>query len=133
MYLCNLVHFLKTPKHPQTPFATLLEKHYHEDCKQFESALNTVHDLRDKIVFPSRTEEGRAAHISYYHHMVHVEHRFFKDFKNPDISFRWFDSFNGQPTIQKSLALEKACVLFNTGALSIQLAATQNLEMIEVC
>ncbi len=44
-----------------------------------------------------------------------------------------YDSFSGQPTLQRSVALERACVLFNAGALCMQLAATQNLRTIEVC
>ncbi|CAB4064964.1 Rhophilin-2-B,Rhophilin-2-A [Lepeophtheirus salmonis] len=54
----------------------------------------------------------------------------FQDFFPPDrslgIFFEWYDSLTGVPSSQRTVAFEKASVLFNIGALYTQIGTRQN-------
>ena len=75
------------------------------------------------------TVEGRADAFGYFGKLLQAEHRFFQDDKCGDITFSWFDSYDGQVSASKSIRLEKASVLsvlYNAAAMSAQLAAMED-------
>ncbi|KAF8774846.1 Rhophilin-2 like protein [Argiope bruennichi] len=55
-----------------------------------------------------------------------IDRRFFPPHRNMGIFFEWFDSLTGVPSTQKTIAFEKASVLFNIAALYTQIAAKQD-------
>eukprot|EP00053_Salpingoeca_punica_P015732 m.145533 g.145533 ORF g.145533 m.145533 type:complete len:1001 (-) comp16786_c0_seq2:83-3085(-) len=116
-----------TPTDLKGAFARVIEQHYHEDPADFKGELELVQRMRDAVQTYSRSSDARDQHLDYLQLMGHLEDRFFADLKCPFLSFQWYDSFNGQPTLQRSVALEKACVFFNTGALNMQLASLEDL------
>lgn len=105
---------------------SMLASHYHEPAARFKSELETMQALRESMATAlSVDEHTRDQCFLYFHYLTQCEHRFFVDGKNPEVVFAWFDSFCGQPTVQRNIALEKACILFNAAALSSQLATAQ--------
>ncbi len=50
-----------------------------------------------------------------------IEKRFFKSFECDYVFFKWFDNFNGVKSMQKSVQLEKASILFNCASLFSQM------------
>ncbi|EGD76637.1 hypothetical protein PTSG_07749 [Salpingoeca rosetta] len=108
--------------------ARVLQGHFHVDANDFDPALSKLREMRQFVETHIRSGEARAMLFAYYHQLIHIEHRFCRDAKLPDLHFKWYDTLNGQPCTQASIALEKACVLFNAGALSTQIAAARNLH-----
>jgi hypothetical protein len=62
----------------------------------------------------------------YYNLLYFVERRFFPVDRNIGIYFEWYDSLTGVPSCQKTVAFEKACTLFNLGAIYTQIGAKQD-------
>eukprot|EP00047_Mylnosiga_fluctuans_P005021 m.237912 g.237912 ORF g.237912 m.237912 type:complete len:1169 (+) comp13217_c0_seq1:55-3561(+) len=112
----------------KTPISQFIENHYHEQPAHFHAALERIQGLRTAVESHERSDATLRAHFAYFHQLGFMDERFFRDKKNSGILFHWYDSFSGQPTTQRSVALERACVLFNAGAMCIQLAATQDLK-----
>nr|XP_033799285.1 rhophilin-2 isoform X2 [Geotrypetes seraphini] len=70
---------------------------------------------------PSRDEAGTELLISYFNQLGFVENRFFPSGRLHGVLFTWYDSFTGVPVCQQNIALEKASILFNIGALYTQI------------
>lgn len=52
-----------------------------------------------------------------------MERRFFPSDRSLGVYFEWYDSLTGVPSCQRTIAFEKACCLFNLGAICTQIAA----------
>lgn len=52
-----------------------------------------------------------------------MERRFFPPDRNLGVYFEWYDSLTGVPSCQRTIAFEKACTLFNLGAIYTQIGA----------
>lgn len=72
---------------------------------------------------PTRDLAGIGLLLRYYNQLYYIERRFFPPERSLGIYFEWFDSLTGVPSCQRTVAFEKASVLFNAGALYTQLAA----------
>ncbi|XP_012881614.1 PREDICTED: rhophilin-2 [Dipodomys ordii] len=70
---------------------------------------------------PSRDEAGVELLMSYFIQLGFVESRFFPPTCQMGLLFTWYDSLTGVPVSQQNLLLEKASILFNTGALYTQI------------
>ncbi|XP_076177375.1 GTP-Rho-binding protein rhophilin [Ptiloglossa arizonensis] len=77
---------------------------------------------------PTRDAAGIALLLRYYNQLYFVERRFFPPDRSLGIYFEWFDSLTGVPSCQRTVAFEKASVLFNAGGLYTQLAAKQDRQ-----
>lgn len=93
---------------------------------------------------PLRDNSGVALLFRYYNQLYFVERRFFSSDRSLGIYFEWFDSLTGKPRLlvvareslthccagvpscQRTVAFEKACVLFNMGAVYTQIGAKQD-------
>ncbi|KAG8326368.1 Rhophilin-2 [Homalodisca vitripennis] len=75
---------------------------------------------------PHRDGSGVALLFQYYNQLYFVERRFFPPDRSLGIYFEWYDSLTGVPSCQRTVAFEKACVLFNIAALYTQLGAKQD-------
>ncbi|XP_011802738.1 PREDICTED: rhophilin-2 isoform X2 [Colobus angolensis palliatus] len=78
-------------------------------------------DLRQACRTPSRDEAGVELLMTYFIQLGFVESRFFPPTRQMGLLFTWYDSLTGVPVSQQNLLLEKASVLFNTGALYTQI------------
>ena len=72
---------------------------------------------------PERSENGVKLLYEYYNQLTLLEKRMFTNQSFAGIQFTWFDALTAHQTSNKSLAYEKASVLFNIGVLWTQIAA----------
>ncbi|UYV71635.1 RHPN2 [Cordylochernes scorpioides] len=100
-------------------------EHYSEDGAGYEAAIEEFSRIRQAIRWPKRDASGVRRLLEYYNLLYYVDHRFFPPHRNMGIYFEWFDSLTGIPVAQKTVAYEKACVLFNAAALYTQLGSSQ--------
>ncbi|CAH1102037.1 unnamed protein product [Psylliodes chrysocephalus] len=108
------------------PFKDFILEHYSEDANQYEDAISDFMDTRQAIRTPLRDGTGIGLLFRYYNQLYFVERRFFPPDRSLGIYFEWFDSLTGVPSCQRTVAFEKACVLFNMGALYTQIGAKQD-------
>ncbi|CAG9853567.1 unnamed protein product [Phyllotreta striolata] len=108
------------------PFKDFILEHYSEDANQHEDAISDFMDTRQAIRTPLRDNSGISLLFRYYNQLYFVERRFFPPDRSLGIYFEWFDSLTGVPSCQRTVAFEKACVLFNMGALYTQIGAKQD-------
>ncbi|KAK6479919.1 rhophilin-2-like isoform X1 [Huso huso] len=110
------------------PFKDFILEHYSEDGSNYEDTIADLMDLRQACRTPSRSEAGIDLLSSYFSQLNFVENRFFPPSRQMGIFFTWYDSFTGVPVCQQNIALEKASILFNTGALYTQIATRCNRQ-----
>lgn len=108
------------------PFKDFILEHYSEDASQYEDAIADFMDTRQAIRTPLRDITGISLLFRYYNQLYFVERRFFPPDRSLGIYFEWFDSLTGVPSCQRTVAFEKACVLFNMGAIYTQIGAKQD-------
>lgn len=108
------------------PFKDFILEHYSEDANQYEDAIADFMDTRQAIRTPLRDITGISLLFRYYNQLYFVERRFFPPDRSLGIYFEWFDSLTGVPSCQRTVAFEKACVLFNMGAIYTQIGAKQD-------
>jgi len=110
----------------QDTFKDFILEHYSEDGLDYEDALAELQDLRQAMRTPTRDSHGIALLFQYYNHLYYVERRFFPPDRSLGIYFEWYDSLTGVPSSQRTVAFEKASVLFNTGGLYTQIGTRQD-------
>ncbi|GLV36368.1 Rhophilin [Carabus blaptoides fortunei] len=108
------------------PFKDFILEHYSEDADQYTDAISDFMDLRQAIRTPLRDNTGVALLFRYYNQLYYVERRFLPPDRSLGIYFEWFDSLTGVPSCQRTVAFEKACVLFNMGAVYTQIGTKQD-------
>ncbi|XP_046667846.1 LOW QUALITY PROTEIN: rhophilin-2-B [Homalodisca vitripennis] len=108
------------------PFKDFILEHYSEDGANYEDAIAELMDMRQAMRTPHRDGSGVALLFQYYNQLYFVERRFFPPDRSLGIYFEWYDSLTGVPSCQRTVAFEKACVLFNIAALYTQLGAKQD-------
>lgn len=108
------------------PFKDFILEHYSEDAHRYEDAIADFMDTRQAMRTPLRDSSGIALLFRYYNQLYFVERRFFPPDRSLGIYFEWFDSLTGVPSCQRTVAFEKACVLFNMGAVYTQIGAKQD-------
>ncbi|XP_029038053.2 rhophilin-2 isoform X1 [Osmia bicornis bicornis] len=108
------------------PFKDFILEHYSEDGGNYEEAIADLMETRQATRTPTRDAAGIALLLRYYNQLYFVERRFFPPDRSLGIYFEWFDSLTGVPSCQRTVAFEKASILFNAAALYTQLAAKQN-------
>ncbi|XP_049826828.1 rhophilin-2-like isoform X2 [Aethina tumida] len=108
------------------PFKDFILEHYSEDANVYEDAIADFMDTRQAMRTPLRDNSGIGLLFRYYNQLYFVERRFFPPDRSLGIYFEWFDSLTGVPSCQRTVAFEKACVLFNMGAVYTQIGAKQD-------
>ncbi|XP_069854660.1 rhophilin-2 [Dipodomys merriami] len=103
-------------------------EHYSEDSYLYEDEIADLMDLRQACRTPSRDEAGVELLMSYFIQLGFVESRFFPPTRQMGLLFTWYDSLTGVPVSQQNLLLEKASILFNTGALYTQIGTRCNRQ-----
>nr|CAI5860525.1 unnamed protein product [Callosobruchus analis] len=110
----------------QDPFKDFILEHYSEDSGHYQDAINEFMCTRQAMRTPLRDASGIALLFRYYNQLYFVERRFFPPDRSLGIYFEWYDSLTGAPSCQRTVAFEKACVLFNIAALYTQIGAKQD-------
>ncbi|CAN7992173.1 unnamed protein product [Ixodes hexagonus] len=101
-------------------------EHYSEDSSAYDGAIQEFMDVRQAARTPTRDQAGVQLLYEYYNLLYFVDRRFFPPNRSMGIFFEWFDSLTGVPSTQKTVAFEKASVLFNIAALYTQIGAKQD-------
>jgi len=112
-------------------FRELIESHYYEDGADYDEALAELTDLRQAMRTPTRDRNGTALLFQYYNQLYFVERRFFPPDRSSGLHFEWYDSLTGVPCTQKTVAFERASVLFNIGGLYTQMGTRHNRSTAE--
>ncbi|KAI8433136.1 hypothetical protein MSG28_013983 [Choristoneura fumiferana] len=107
------------------PFKDFILEHYSEDAAAHEDAISDFMDMRQAIRTPVRSTAGVALLFKYYNQLYFIERRFFPPDRSLGVYFEWFDSLTGVPSCQRTVAFEKACVLFNIAGIYTQIGAKQ--------
>ncbi|CAG4983207.1 unnamed protein product [Parnassius apollo] len=107
------------------PFKDFILEHYSEDATAYEDAISDFMDMRQAIRTPVRSTVGVALLFKYYNQLYFIERRFFPPDRSLGVYFEWFDSLTGVPSCQRTVAFEKACVLFNMAGIYTQIGAKQ--------
>ncbi|GAB0094423.1 rhophilin-2 [Sergentomyia squamirostris] len=108
------------------PFSDFILEHYSEDSSYYEDAISDITDTRQGARTPTRDPAGVALLFRYYNLLYYVERRFFPPDRSLGVYFEWYDSLTGVPSCQRTVAFEKACILFNLGAIYTQIGARQD-------
>lgn len=107
-------------------------EHYSENPQIYETSITDLINIRQAATkYITRDENGVKLLCKYYNLLYYVERRFFSASRNLHVYFEWFDSLTGNSSCQKSITFEKACILFNIGALYTQIGAKQDRNTIE--
>ena len=101
-------------------------EHYSEDGGHYDDQLTELMDLRQAMRTPTRDANGISLLFEYYNQLYFVERRFFPPDRSLGIFFEWYDSLTGVPSSQRTVAFEKASVLFNIGGLFTQIGTKQD-------
>ncbi|XP_072948190.1 rhophilin-2 isoform X2 [Epargyreus clarus] len=107
------------------PFKDFILEHYSEDGATYEDAISDFMDMRQAMRTPVRSTAGVALLFKYYNQLYYIERRFFPPDRSLGVYFEWFDSLTGVPSCQRTVAFEKACVLFNMAGIYTQIGAKQ--------
>lgn len=108
------------------PFKDFILEHYSEDGADYENAIAEFMDIRQAMRTPTRDANGIALLFEHFNQLYFVERRFFPPDRSLGIYFEWYDSLTGVPSCQRTVAFEKASVLFNVGALYTQIGTRQD-------
>lgn len=108
------------------PFSDFILEHYSEDSSVYEDAIADITDTRQAAKTPTRDSQGVALLFRYYNLLYYVERRFFPPDRSLGVYFEWYDSLTGVPSCQRTVAFEKACILFNLAAIYTQIGARQD-------
>jgi hypothetical protein len=115
-----------TPVGLHRSFSAFVGSHYHESATRYSRETTAIDDARERMREAPLSVQGRTDVLGYFAKLLQAEHRFFQEDKCGDVSFSWFDSFDGQVATSKSIRLEKGSVLYNAAAMSAQLAAVED-------
>ena len=107
-------------------FRDFILEHYSEDGCHYDDQLSELMDLRQAMRTPTRDNNGISLLFEYYNQLYFVERRFFPPDRSLGIFFEWYDSLTGVPSSQRTVAFEKASVLFNIGGLFTQIGTKQD-------
>ncbi|XP_032524150.1 rhophilin-2 isoform X2 [Danaus plexippus] len=107
------------------PFKDFILEHYSEDAAAYDDAISDFMDMRQATRTPVRSSAGVALLFKYYNQLYYIERRFFPPDRSLGVYFEWFDSLTGVPSCQRTVAFEKACVLFNIAGIYTQIGAKQ--------
>lgn len=102
-------------------FSDFILEHYSEEPSTYVDAIADITDTRQACKTPSRDALGTALLFRYYNLLYYVERRFIPPDRNIGIFFEWYDSLTGVPSCQRTISFEKACTLFNLGAIYTQI------------
>jgi hypothetical protein len=110
------------------PFRDYIQSHYQEDPSDYQPEIRLLNDIRNQMVYAIPTTEGRDILYKYFGQLELLSLRFPIDDANVKIDFEWKDAFSGVKVIQNAIAFEKACVLFNIGAMLSLIASKEDLQ-----
>jgi len=107
-------------------FKKYIMEHYQEDPENYANEISILNRLRQDIRGVGKDMTGRDILYRYYGQLELLDLRFPLDEKHVKVYFTWYDAFSEEGVSQYSGAYEKACVIFNLGAILSAIAATQN-------
>uniref|UniRef100_A0A2M3ZFF5 Putative signal transduction protein n=1 Tax=Anopheles braziliensis TaxID=58242 RepID=A0A2M3ZFF5_9DIPT len=110
-------------------FSDFILEHYSENSQTYEDAIADITDTRQAAKTPTRDMLGVSLLFRYYNLLYYVERRFFPSDRSLGVYFEWYDSLTGVPSCQRTVAFEKACILFNLGAIYTQIGAKQDRSL----
>ena len=100
----------------------IILEHYSENPENYEKQIEELVEVRRKSLKPIRSNLGINTIKSYFNQLYFLETRFFEGERSNAVHFSWFDCLSGTLFTQFSIDFEKACVMFNLGALHSQIA-----------
>lgn len=103
----------------------------HGNTTEYQDDLNKFHKLRQDIRSANPDEMGMKLYYKYYSQLELLDLRisFAAVNKNRKVRFTWYDAFeHSEPYTQSALPFEKACVLFNLGAILSKIATKKYYE-----
>ena len=103
----------------------------HGNTTEYQDDLNKFHKLRQDIRSANPDGTGMKLHYKYYSQLELLDLRisFTAVNKNRKVRFTWYDAFEpSEPYTQSALPFEKACVLFNLGAILSKIATAKYYE-----
>ncbi|XP_043234654.1 rhophilin-2-like, partial [Amphibalanus amphitrite] len=106
-------------------FKEFIAEHYHEDPEPYIGVIKDFIDTRQAMRTPQRSSTGLALLFEYYNQLYFIERRLFPPDRHLGVYLEWYDSLTGLPSCQRTMAFEKASVLFNIAALHSQLGAKE--------
>ncbi|XP_031627706.1 rhophilin-2-A [Contarinia nasturtii] len=106
-------------------FSERIRDHYNEEPNVYADAIRDITETRESARTPSRDANGINLIFRYYNLLYYVERRFFPYDRN-GVYFEWYDSLTGIPSSQRTVAFEKACILFNLAGVYTQIATKQD-------
>ncbi|XP_049540872.1 rhophilin-2 [Anopheles darlingi] len=110
-------------------FSDFILEHYSENSQAYDDAIADITDTRQAAKTPTRDMLGVSLLFRYYNLLYYVERRFFPSDRSLGVYFEWYDSLTGVPSCQRTVAFEKACILFNLGAIYTQIGAKQDRSL----
>ncbi|KAL6057405.1 pH-response regulator protein palA/rim20 [Balamuthia mandrillaris] len=111
-----------------------MTKHFSADLvEQHKEALDRLQSTRESLRSTTeKTEHAKDLYLYYYGLLGCLDKRFpIKDSGEVRLQFAWYDAFKQKKNTQANLEYEKACVLFNIGAVYSQIAHIQNRNTVE--
>lgn len=106
-------------------FSERIRDHYNEEPNFYADAIRDITETRESARTPTRDSNGINLIFRYYNLLYYVERRFFPYDRN-GVYFEWYDSLTGIPSSQRTVAFEKACILFNLAGVYTQIATKQD-------
>ncbi|KAK3703967.1 hypothetical protein QZH41_009890, partial [Actinostola sp. cb2023] len=110
----------------KVPFMDFIKSHYYKDPNDFESELEEYQEMRKGISNPSRDKKGCQKLYQYFNQLYFIEKKFFSKKGSMPVYFQWYDALTGLPKVQRSVAFEKASLLFNIASLWSQIGTKQD-------
>lgn len=110
-----------------------IEKEFAKDTfGEHKDAAERVDNLRrDVREAQEKTEQSISTLLRYYNVLGHIDQRFPVNEDNIKIAFTWYDAFKGRKCVLNRIGFERACVMFNVGAIYSHLASQQNIQTMD--
>ena len=131
MLAVGMKESLELDTHSKQRLRDIILEHYSENPENYEKQIQELVDVRQKSLKPIRGNLGINSIKSYYNQLYFIETRFFKGERSNGVHFSWFDCLAGTLFTQFSIGFEKACVIFNLGALHSQIATKKDRSTAE--
>lgn len=112
----------------EEPIQEFIDNHYRENPDKFADEIKKLVELRQLVQCPERNESGVELLYQYYNQLTFLEKRICTNQSLEGIQFVWYDALTAHQKTSKSIAFEKASVLFNIGVLWTQIAARKEFN-----
>jgi hypothetical protein len=107
----------------------MLIDHYHVNVDEFSQPLQEINRMREMAQQSARDKAGLELLFEYCNQLYFIDRRFYptnRKTAGENMYFQWFDLWSGNSSAQRSIAFEKANIMFNIAALYSQMAIEQD-------